>query len=164
MEKENDVQHFARIIKDIKFAMHVSDDTVDVSLDSRPMTLQEVEFDGDLWVFAHRNSEMVKQIEKNTHVNLSFANPKSYSFLSAQGTACVKYDKDKEQELWNPMYKAWFPEGLSDPNLCLIKVTVQNADFWESPGTTLVHLFGFAKAMITGEQAEMGRHGHLNLN
>lgn len=161
----NDVEHFARLIKEIKFAMLTTIDTVDGSLHSRPMTLQEVEIDGHLWFFAHRTSEMVKQIEKNTHVNLSFSNPKDYSFISAQGNAYITFDKDKENELWNPMYQAWFPEGLADPNLCLIRVTVQSADYWESPGSALVHLFGFAKAMITGERVDhIGKQGHLSLN
>jgi general stress protein 26 len=167
MRKENDdVQHFAKIIKDIKYAMLTTHDVDGGNLCSRPMTLQEVEFDGDLWFFASKVSMLVTQIDYNSRVNLAFSNPKNNSFLSAQGVAEIIEDKKKAKELWNPFYKAWFPEGLEDPNLCLIRVTVESADYWESPDSKIVTLVGFAKAILTGKKADkaLGNHGHMEFN
>ena len=116
----SDIQHFSNLIKDIKFTMFTTVDLSNGSLYSRPMTVQQVEFDGDLWFFAGYSSELVKQIEHNSKVNLAFSNIKEFSFLSAQGHAqIIRGDKSKEKELWNPVYKTWFPEGLEDPNLRL---------------------------------------------
>lgn len=161
----SDIQHFSRLIKDTKFAMFTTVDLSNGALYSRPMTLQQVEFDGDLWFFAGLSSDLVKQIEHNSRVNLAFSNIKVYSFISALGHAqVVRGDKSKEQELWNPVYKTWFPEGLEDPNLCLIRVNIEGAEYWESPSSKIVRMFGFVKGMITKDERALRQHGHLNLN
>lgn len=156
----NDIQQFGRIIKDIKFAMLSTKDEHG-EICSRPMTLQQMEFDGELWFFFGKNSVVVKQIENSPRVNLTFA--KGFIFLSASGQAEIVEDNKKEKELWNPMYKAWFPEGLEDPNLCLIKVSIESAEYWESPELKLVRLAGFAKAILQGKKDKpAAKHGFLN--
>ena len=47
---------------------------------ARPMAVQEVEFDGDLWFFAYAESEKVGEIGANPQVNVSFSN--SYYFVN----------------------------------------------------------------------------------
>lgn len=132
-------------------------------ISSRPMTLQDVEFDGDIWFFASKSAAFINHIENNSEVNLTFANPKDMSFLSASGNATVINDEGKKRELWQPFYKAWFPEGLEDRDLRLLKINIQNAEYWESPGKKIVRLIGFAKAAITGKPGDLaGKHGHLN--
>jgi general stress protein 26 len=158
----NDTQHFAKLIKDIKFAM-LNTLNARGQITSRPMTLQQIEFDGALWFFASKTSEFVKDIENNHEVNLTFSNPKDMSFTSANGEAVVINDENKKNELWKPMYQAWFPEGLNDPNLCLLKISIHSADYWEAPGLKIVRLMAFAKAAITGKSGDLaGKHGHLN--
>lgn len=162
----NDIQHFSKLIKEIKFAMFTTISALDGSLQSRPMSLQQAEFDGHLWFFARNTSLMVKQIEANSIINLAFSNPKDNSFVSASGHAGIIEDKHKAKELWNPFLKAWFPEGLEDPELCLIQVAVESADYWESPSAPLVKLVGFAKAVLSGKKADsaLSKKGHLNIN
>lgn len=162
----NDIEYFSKLTKDIKFVMFTTQEVNGHELVSRPMTLQQIEFDGDLWFFANKTAEMVNQIKHNSHVNLSFSNPDDMSFLSAKGRAEVVEDRKKAQELWNPSYQAWFEEGLDDPNLCLLKVTVESVDYWESPGSKLVRLASFAASALLGERPDrgFGKHGHLEFN
>ena len=161
----NDTEHFAKLIKETKFAMLT---TVNRSGDlrSRPMTLVENEFNGDLWFFTHQSSDLASQVKAQPKVNLAFANVKDNSYVSACGQAEIVTDKAKEKYFWNPLFKAWFPEGLEDPDLCLLKVSVESADYWDSPAAPIVKLVGFAKAVLTGKPAgpELGTHGHINLN
>lgn len=162
-----DIQHFAKLSKDIKFAMLTTICKDDQSLKSRPMTLQDAEFDGYLWFFADRFSKMAHDIEENSKVNLAFADIKLNSYLSATGHAEVVIDKQKAKELWSPFYKAWFEQGLDDPKLGLIKVSVESADYWESLSSPIVHLVGFAKAILSGKKvdaATLGKHGHMNIS
>lgn len=162
----NDVERFSQLIKDIKFAMLATVNSDDGSLCSRPMTLQQAQFDGTLWFFAGRTTRPVMDILDQPRVNLAFSEPKNNSYISASGQAEVVQDRAKAEELWNPIYKAWFPKGLEDPDLCLIKVMVESADYWESPSSPVVQLVGFAKAILTGKRAgtELGERGHLNMN
>ena len=132
-------------------------------LRSRPMSTQQVEFDGDLWFFTGDNTNKVEEIEKDNRVNVSYAKPESNTFISVSGTATLVKDRAKIEELWNPIYKAWFPEGLDDPTLALLKVTVEEAEYWDSPSSTFVQVAGFIKALATGQQADGGDHGKIKL-
>ena len=54
---------------------------------SRPMALQEVEFDGDLWFFCYDDSAKAAQIRSQPEVNVSFANNKQSEWTSLSGQA-----------------------------------------------------------------------------
>jgi general stress protein 26 len=156
--EQNDLTHLASMIKDAKFTMMTTADASG-ALYSRPMANQKIEvdhFDGELWFFAGKNSHKMHEIEEDQHVNLSYSNLAKNQYVSANGTARIIQDKHKMKELWTPMLKAWFPEGLDDPNLALICVTVITAEIWDAPSSKMVQLVGFAKAIITGKKREQG--------
>jgi len=152
----------AELLKDIKFAMLTTTER-DGSLRSRPMTMLDQEYDGDLWFFVGANSPQVSEMRADDQVNLSFANPSDNAYVSVSGTAQILRDRQKMAELWNPIFKAWFPDGLDDPNLALLKISTTQAEYWDSPNGKVVQLIGFAKAMLTGKQAEVGESQKVNL-
>jgi len=81
-----------------------------------------------------------------------------------QGVATVSRDKDKMTQLWTPTLKAWFPEGLEDPEIALIRVEVGSAEIWDSPPSKVVRLVGMAKAMMTGKPYDnAGDHRQMDL-
>lgn len=131
-------------------------------LRSRPMSTQQFEFDGDLWFFTSDNTHKVEEIEKDPRVNVAYAKPDDNTFVSVSGRAEVSHDRAKMEELWNPIHKAWFPEGLDDPTLCLLKVAVEEAEYWESTSSTIVQIAGFVNALATGEEAGYGEHGKVS--
>lgn len=163
---DNDIQHFADLIKNIKFTMLTTFVGGDGSFNSRPMTLQQVEFDGSLWFFAGLHSRLLNQVVHNPTVNLTFVHPRSNAFLSASGQAYKVIDMEKMKDLWNPLYKAWFPEGLNDPNLCLIKVEIESADYWETPSSKLITFANFAKNLLGSktDQAVLAKRGHIEIH
>jgi len=59
---------------------------------------------------------------------------------------------------------AWFPHGLDDPKLCLVKVMTQEADFWNNSSSKVVVGFNILKAMVTGNKYNEGEKGKLTLN
>ena len=156
------VQRLAELIRDIKFAMFTTVD-LDGSLYSRPMACQQVEFDGDLWFFSSRSSGKIRSIEADQHVNVTYSEPNENRFVSVSGRALFVPDHHKFEELWSPLYKAWFPLGLEDPDLILIKVHVESAEYWDSPSNMIVKLVGFAKAILSGQPARLGEHRKVNL-
>ena len=56
-------------------------------------------------------------------------------------------------DLWNPMLKPWFPDGLETPDIALLKITADHAEYWDTSSNTMLHLYGMAKAALTGESA-----------
>ncbi len=149
-------------IKDVRIAMMTTVETDD-TLRSRPMYLQQAEFDGDLWFFTRDDSGKISEIMHNKQVNLGFADPGDNLYVSVSGKAQITDDRAKEEELWNPMLKAWFPDGLDDPHLTLIRVSTDQAEYWDSPSSKMVQLYGFVKAAVTGEKADPGENEKLNL-
>ena len=132
-------------------------------LRSRPMSTQEFEFDGDLWFFTSDRTHKVEEIEKDSRVNVSYSAPDDNKYVSVSGTATISKERAKMEELWNPILKAWFPDGLETPDLCLLKVNVEVAEYWDSSSSTLVQIVGFVKAMVTGQQMDGGEYGKVNL-
>ena len=149
-------------IKDVDFTMMTTVDD-DGSLRSRPMSTQEVGKDGIIWFFTGYESAKSHEIKNDSHVNLSYAKPSDNLYVSVSGRASLSKDKAKIDELWSPALKAWFPEGKDDPNIGLIKVTIDKAEYWDSPNSAVVQLYGFVKAAITGEPAHPGENKKINL-
>jgi general stress protein 26 len=159
----DDFSKLGDLIKDIKFAM-LTTIARDGQLTSRPMTTQNTNhFDGTLWFFAALNSPKTEDLEAHPEVNLAYAKPGSMEFVSVSGTAKISMDRAKMQELWSESYKAWFPEGLGDPNICLLRIEVAAAEYWDTPSAKVVQLFGYLKSKITGEKANPGEHRHVNV-
>jgi len=159
------IKKLGDLIKDIKFAMLTTVGS-DGTLHSRPMTTQQQEFDGDLWFFTGADSLKVEEFQFNRHVNVSYANPEDQHYVSVSGIAELVRDPAKNKELWNPVYKAWFPKGLDDPELALLKVKVTDAEYWDTPSGKMVQLIGFVKALATGEpyKASKDEHDKLHIN
>jgi len=159
--REEAIVKLKDLIEDIDFAMLT---TVNGGqLRSRPMSTQEFDFDGDLWFFTSDNTHKVDEIERDNRVNVAYAKPEDNVYISVSGKAQLVKDREKIEELWNPILKAWFPKGLDDPTLSLLKVSVEEAEYWDSPSSTIVQLVGFVKALVTGKPADGGDHGKVNL-
>lgn len=159
---EANVRKLAELIKDIKFAMLTTADP-DGALRSRPMATQSTEFDGELWFFTSDASGKAASIKADQHVNVAYSNPDDNHFVSVTGRASIVKDRNKIKELWNPLLKTWFPDGVDDPQIALIRVSVDSAEYWDSPSSKLVHLYGFAKAMLTGRRPEGGENERMDI-
>lgn len=122
---------------------------------SRPMGLQEAEFDGDLWFFAFSDSDKVAQIRRNPQVNVSFTT-KEDAWVSVAGSAEVVDDRAKAAQLWNPFLKVWFPDGLDTPTLTLIRVHAESAEYWDAPHGKAITLIQYGAAALLHKQPPEG--------
>ncbi|HEX6901633.1 MAG TPA: pyridoxamine 5'-phosphate oxidase family protein [Thermoanaerobaculia bacterium] len=164
MPEKNDIEKIRDLIKGISFAMLTTVDE-DGSLRSRPMQTQDTEFDGELWFFTGASSHKVDEVQRDRRVNLSYADPDDNRYVSLSGTAALVRDRAKMKELWKPVLKAWFPGGLEDPELALLRVKVEKAEYWDSPSSKMVQLAGFLKAIATGKRLEYaGENEKLELD
>jgi len=162
-QSRNDaIKKLGELIKETKFAM-LTTVHEDGTLRSRPMATQQVEFDGDLWFFTGLSTSKVHELREHQQVNVAYSNPDDNNYVSVSGAASIVSDNEKMRELWNPVYKAWFPDGLEDPDLCLLKVEVQGAEYWDSANSKIVQLAGFAKALVTGERYHPGENQEVRL-
>ena len=156
----DDSRKVAELLKGERFGF-LTTITMDGRLTSRPMTLQEVEFDGDLWFFAERGSNPVQHIAAAPQVNVGVGS--GGTWVSLTGDAVVVEDVAKKRELWNAAVDAWFPQGPDDDSVVLLKVQADSAEYWDSPGGRLATAFSFVKAKVTGERIEGGENEKVDL-
>ena len=132
-------------------------------LHSRPMSTEEMDENGDLWFFTQDDSRKIEEIKADNRINAAYSDPDGNTFVSVFGRAEVVKDRAKIEELWSPILKAWFPEGLDDPHLCLLKIPVEQAEYWDAPSSKIVQLFGMVKAIATGQEADYGENKKITL-
>lgn len=163
-KREDNLQKLREMVKEIDFCMLT---TVDENgdLHSRPMSVNgEIEPDGDLWFFTSASSHKVSEIANRPKVNVSFADPANQHYVSITGKAQLVRDRNKISELWKPEFKMWFPEGKDDPEIALLRIDLEKAEYWDSPSSTLGYLLNFVSSVVTGEQADQGENKKLRLD
>jgi len=150
------------LIKDIKFAMFTTHKPHGGHLHSRPMTTQNKHIDDDsLWFFMSRSGDPVAEFESDEQVNVSYADPGSDTYVSVSGVAQIVEDAAKKQQLWNKAAEAWFKGGVNDPDLALVRVRIEHADWWDVKENKLVQLYRQAEAALTGKAPKLGEHGRV---
>jgi general stress protein 26 len=157
----DDLKKFQELIKSIDFCMLTTIDERG-DLHSRPMSSNgEIDQSADMWFFTAASSHKVSEIKDTPRVNLSFADPENQKYVSVSGRARLVRDQQKIDELWQPQYRTWFPEGKDDPNVALLRVSIEKAEYWDSPASTVSFALNFVSALVTGEEPDMGEHKQL---
>jgi general stress protein 26 len=145
MAKDNDgtpepkdcAKRLRKMIKDARVAM-LTTVASDGSLRARPMATPDANFDRELWFFTRYHSPKSEEIQENQKVNVSYASRKSDRYVSVSGTAALVRDPAKIKELWHGGLKEWFPEGKKDPELALLRVTIDKAEYWDANENRMV--------------------------
>lgn len=147
-----DIDRTWELMKKIGFAMLVTHDGD--KLRARPMAAH-VDRDANAIYFltdARRHKD--DEIARNPNVNLSFADAGEQKYVSVTGTAEVSNDRAKIRELFSMPAKAWW-DSAEDPNIRVLKVTPDDAEFWDSPGTAISYV-KMAAAAVTGTRPDIG--------
>jgi general stress protein 26 len=132
----DEIEKVRTLVKDERIAM-LTTVAEDGSLVSRPMGVQAVDFDGDLWFFDAADSHKVAEIARDSAANAAFSGTSSWVSLS--GRATLVHDPDKFRELWNAVADAWFPDGPDTPGVVLIRLHAESAAYGR-PGALRHHV------------------------
>ena len=152
-------QRLRDLIRDVKYAMFTTR-SADGTLNSRPMTTLQTEFDGSLWFIASADSLKAADIEQRPDVNLGYAAPDDGRYVSVCGAARVLHDAAKARELWRPEFDAWFPNGPEDANVAVLQVEIASADYWETPVGSAKRVYAIEQAR-QGDREALGAQTHL---
>ncbi|KXH86939.1 pyridoxamine 5'-phosphate oxidase family protein [Sporosarcina sp. HYO08] len=144
---QEEMETLRELIKDVDTAMLTT--VTEEGLVSRPMKTQEVEFDGDLWFFTKKETNKYEEISHDQAVNVAYAGK---SYVSVRGRAEIVNDVEKKKELWSKMYEKIMQTSYDDPNVVLIKVKAEAAEYWET-GNFTKKIAYFYKRM-TGQSAQ----------
>lgn len=120
-------------------------------------------FDGTLWFITDKRSRKVQAIEQGAHTALLFQNDKEGCYLHLTGRASVVEDRDRLEELYTTLQRTWFPKGLDDPDITLVRFDVEQANYWDSHDSYIRLAAAFAKSIVTGTPGKSGNAGVAKL-
>jgi general stress protein 26 len=132
-------------------------------LQTRPMSTQEVDDEGNFWFFSGMESSKNFELKNDTRVQLFYANGSKSEYLTVYGKASISTDRKKIDALWSPMVKAWFQGGKDDPNISLIKVTPEEAHYWDTKNNKMISMLKIMTSVLTGKTMDDGVEGELNI-
>ena len=148
------------LIKNIHIAMLTTTDP-NGSLYSRPMATQQQHFTGELSFLTRAHSGKVDEIRDNSQVNLTYVDTHQSTFVSLSGTASLSHDRARIHELWHPSFKAWFPDGENDPEITVLTVRVEEAEYWDAPSSAIVRNIRILERALRGGEGKVGDHARI---
>ena len=146
------------ILKDFKDAMLVTHLPSGI-MRSRPLAVAGTRADGGLYFATAVDSPKVQELRRHPKVNVTLQQPGR--FVSISGTATISKDRKLIDELWSEAWRVWFPKGREDPELCLLVVAPDEAEYWDRSGLKgFRYLFRATKAVFARRQPELDEEEH----
>ncbi len=147
------------LMETIGFAMLVTHDRG--KLRARPMAAFVDRDESAIYFLTDARHHKDEEIAANPAVNLAFADTGGQKYVSVSGTAVVSNDRRKIRELFSTPAKAWW-ESADDPNIRMLRVVPDEAEFWDAPGTVVSYV-KMAAAAVTGSRPDMGDNRKVSM-
>ena len=128
---------------------------------TRPMAIQQVDDAGDIWFLSAMDSYKNRDIAEDPTVQLLFQGSDYSDFLQLYGMATISQDKRKIKELWNPMLKTWFTEGVDDPRISVIRFSPVEGYYWDTKHNMAIGMIKRLAGAITGKTLDDSIEGKV---
>jgi general stress protein 26 len=112
----------------------------DASMHARPMKIAAQEGDGILWFLSDVESQKIVELGGDARATLVFQDHERCTFLSLRGFAGATTERSRIEALWDESFRAWFPAGPGDPNLCAVYFEPTEAEYWDHSSYELIRL------------------------
>lgn len=159
LSNEEAAKKFKKLVNDINVCMFITNDQDNDH--TRPMATIDIEDNGTLWFFTDVRSIKVEEVSNSQAVHLVYAHPGKESYLDVWGNASVLTDKQAIKDKWSPIVKAWFPDGVNDPNISLLKVEPRDVYYWDAETGKMISFLKIAASAVTGKKLAEGAEGKL---
>jgi general stress protein 26 len=156
---EGDVTRAWELMKKIGFAMLVTQDGN--RLRARPMSAYVERDDDAIYFLTDARHHKDEEIARNPNVNVSFADASDQKYVSVSGTAVVSNDRAKIKQLFSTPAKAWW-NSAEDPNIRVLKIAPESAEYWDSPGSVISYV-KMAAAAVSGTRPDIGENRKVTM-
>jgi general stress protein 26 len=151
------------LIEEVEVAM-LTTHAADGSMVSRPLQTLKYRGNGELVFFTGAASHKQDELRAHPDVNIAYANPSKQVYVSVRGEASLDRDRATIDELWSPAFNIYFEGGRDDPDLEVLRVRIRDAGFWEASGNFVGRAIDFARAAMSHDPGQMGKHGRISGN
>jgi general stress protein 26 len=158
-------QHFRELLATFDTAMLVSHANAGSALHARPMAVAETSADGSIWFITGADTPKVDEVEHDREIVAVFQESKKW--LSVSGKAELHRDRARIHKVWKESFRAWF-DGKDDPNIVLIRLNPQQAEYWDNTGVKGLRFYlQVAAAYVSGQElngpGDVKQHGKVQL-
>lgn len=154
---KKDIRKLKELTKDLERCM-MTTITEEGKLYSRPMSVQEIDGEGNIWFFTHSDTDKIKEIRNEDSININYMGK---NYVSIYGEAEIVEDDKLKKDKWTKDAKAWFQTSYDDPSIKLIKVNTESAEYWESEGAKT--FLEIVTSMIKREEPNPGENKEIKL-
>ncbi len=130
---------------------------------ARPMAVQKTDDLGNIWFLSAKDSLKNIEIAQDPEVTLYFQGSPHSDFLELKGRVRVTDDKARIKELWDPMVKTWFTEGVDDPRISVIQFIPETGYYWDTKHGNAVAGIKILIGAITGKTMDDSIEGELKV-
>lgn len=158
-------QHFRELLTKFDTAMLVSHANAGGSLHARPMAVAETSEDGSIWFMTRADSPKVDEVDHDREIVAVFQ--EGQMWMSVSGRAELHRDRARIHKVWKENFRAWF-DGKDDPNILLIRLNPQQAEYWDNTGVKGLRFYlQVAAAYVSGAElhgsGDVKQHGKVQL-
>jgi general stress protein 26 len=157
MSPVGDMMKLTKLIGSIRIGLLTTVEP-DGRLHTRPLETLRCDADGTLWFFTDQESPKADELAHDRRVSVGYSEPSKNAYVAVTGYGRILRDRALAAQLWTPGQGAWYPRGLEDEHLSILRVTLERAEYWETPGR-VSYLLAAAAARLTGKTATVGQ-GH----
>lgn len=153
-----------KLIDKARVAMFTTLDPSQQTMHSRPLQTVGVDDDLTLWfVVATRSQTTIEVQQHDGRVLLTYANTADSEYVAISGRAELVRDEDQKARRWSNIIEVWFPDGVRDPGVALLRVQPEFAEYWDGPSNKARQWLALGVAMTTGSTVAFGEHAKLQL-
>jgi general stress protein 26 len=160
MKTTDELASLRNLIERVRVAMVTTADAAG-TLHCRPLVTLELDDDRQLWCLLAAGASQPESLNRAyRQVGIAYADPNKQDYASLSGSGAIVRDPQRMRAHWNAWVELWFPLGIDDPDLAILRVNVERATYWEGPGSETLDVYG-AEAASTRAGApagETGRH------
>lgn len=159
---EEATQKIKELSKKAKVCLFCSNIKTGKAFSTRPMSVQKVDDDGNLWFLSAADSNKNSELNTDMSVQLLFQGSSYSDFLTLYGKAIISKSKEKIKELWEPILKDWFTEGIDDPRITVIKVEPNEGYYWDTKHSMIVGLVKRMAGAVLGKTYDDSLEGNIS--
>lgn len=161
MTDPNELEKLIDLVKSFDQAMFVTRAKTG-ELRSRPMQIVATKPDGSMVFVTGLHTEKVDEIRGDHDVNVAMQDGKR--FVSISGKATVDNDRDRIGLYHDKSWDIWFPEGKDDPNIALIDLAPEMAEYWDGSGWNQAkYAIAAARALLSDEKIDSEAMEHQTI-
>jgi general stress protein 26 len=117
-----------------------------------------------IWFFSDRDTEKAESASQAEKCCLTFADVRGQTFVSATGQLDMVDDRDEIQRLWSEGAEVYFPGGVNDDSVILLRFSPEHAAYWDAPSNPIVLAIKFLQAKVSGERPVLGSNEAASMN